>query len=584
MQNQSSQEYKIVSLGNNCFPRRILTESGIKPSKEEGECSLPFDLAVNPIESVIQLLNNNFNDYFDDLYFDENIYLWKNSKYNIVYNHDKDCGYDDKQKLVTRYKNRINNFRNLIAKDTNFLYFVISSIDTINQRLIDKLYKTLEIICNRNKFKLVILDFFSSNIKEHDNIKIISTKQPYKDFAKSWWNDKYRYTKDAKNFEQIVVDKFKDVISENYNLIKYKGIDDTFRKKQIFINFADFPNFLNSRRFSPYSNMFTDVLSKYYNVIISDKPDFLFYSVFGNNNEKYKNCVRIFYTCEVIAPNFNECDYAIGFDDISFDDRYLRYPMYYDELTPDNIRNDNIDETYANRKFCNFIYSNDFCGEGALLRKEFCQKLMEYKHVDCPGKVLNNMSDAIGPRVGDFAKAKLEFQKGYKFTIAFENNCYNGYSTEKLSQAFLAHTIPIYWGNPDVSKDFNEKAFINCSDYKTFEDVIEKIKELDNNNEKYLEMLKQTCVSEKFVFNKKELFEEFILNIAKKGNKPFNKNPNPVINKYGYVEINPTKTNQSKNKHLDNLFSIKNEYTNSQKRKIITILGIKIKLKINSKK
>ena len=152
MQNQSSQEYKIVSLGNNCFPRRILTESGIKPSKEEGECYLPFDLAVNPIESVIQLLNNNFNDYFDDLYFDENIYLLKNSKYNIVYNHDKDCGYDDKQKLVTRYKNRINNFRNLIAKDTNFLYFVISSIDTINQRLIDKLYKTLEIICNRNKF------------------------------------------------------------------------------------------------------------------------------------------------------------------------------------------------------------------------------------------------------------------------------------------------------------------------------------------------------------------------------------------------------------------------------------------------
>lgn len=49
----------------------------------------------------------------------------------------------------------------------------------------------------------------------------------------------------------------------------------------------------------------------------------------------------------------------------------------------------------------------------------------------------------------------------------------------------------MYYGSPNVTDIFNKDAFINCADYDSFDDVIEKIKELDRDDEKYLAMLRQ---------------------------------------------------------------------------------------------
>ena len=304
-------------------------------------------------------------------------------------------------------------------------------------------------------------------------------------------------------------------------------------KKQIFVKFTDFPE--TSYDLSLENNFLLKILKKYYDVKFSDTPDFLFYNVFGNNFEKYQNCTKIFFTNEVVAPNFNNCDYAIGYDYIDFENRYFRFPHTYREFDKNILDKSNITPNMAERKFCNFIYSNETYGEGAILRKEFCKQLAKYKRVDCPGKVLNNMGNAITPRQGDFTKGKLEFIKNYKFTIAFENASYEGYTTEKLVHAFLANTIPIYWGNPEVTRDFNPKAFINCHDYSSLDEVIQKVIELDNDDEAYLKMLREPCVNSDYKFDKQERLEKFLINIIEKGNKPFNKNPNPLINKYGYV-------------------------------------------------
>ena len=55
----------------------------------------------------------------------------------------------------------------------------------------------------------------------------------------------------------------------------------------------------------------------------------------------------------------------------------------------------------------------------------------------------------------------------------------------------LANSIPIYWGNPMVDKDFNTGSFINIPNVKSFEAAIEKIIELDKNEKKYLAMAAQ---------------------------------------------------------------------------------------------
>lgn len=62
-------------------------------------------------------------------------------------------------------------------------------------------------------------------------------------------------------------------------------------------------------------------------------------------------------------------------------------------------------------------------------------------------------------------------------------------TTEKIMEPMTVNSIPIYWGNPDVYKEFNTKSFVNFYDFGNMEDMIEYIIELDNNSDKYLELL-----------------------------------------------------------------------------------------------
>ena len=292
-------------------------------------------------------------------------------------------------------------------------------------------------------------------------------------------------------------------------------------KKTIKVDFCSFnPKFIKER------NKYAAMLGKHYNLEFSKDPDFLFYSCFSDEYKAYKNCVKIYITGENILPNFNECDYAYAFDYIDFGDRYFH--RMYSVPSTDIVNRSAVNESFFNRRFCNFIYSNASSGEGAILRQEFCKKLMEYKHVDCPGKILHNL-DAEGelaPRDGDWWKSKLQFLKKYKFTIAFENSRSNGYTTEKLMQPLQSFSIPIYWGNPLVTRDFNPKAFINCNDYDNdFDAVIARVKELDNDPDKYLAMLRENPMQPDFDFELDKKFEQWLVNIIEKGNKPFNKDP-----------------------------------------------------------
>ena len=85
-------------------------------------------------------------------------------------------------------------------------------------------------------------------------------------------------------------------------------------------------------------------------------------------------------------------------------------------------------------------------------------------------------ANLIGRFEGDWRKSKVDFVKDYKFTIAFENTQYRGYTTEKILHPFVGRSVPIYWGNPLVEKDIN-----NCNGY---EQDIDKIIGIDLNDTK----------------------------------------------------------------------------------------------------
>ena len=276
-------------------------------------------------------------------------------------------------------------------------------------------------------------------------------------------------------------------------------------------------------------------LTERYDVVLDEiSPDFLFYDVFGENHLNYRDSVKIFLPGEDEIPNFNQCDYATGFVDLSYQDRYFYHNHALDKITPNFQDRSSITGDLVKRKFCNFIYSNRSSGEGAILRQELCKLLMKYKRVDCPGRVLNNMDRTVinDVYIGDWEKSKINFQKQYKFSFACENDATDGWTTEKMPDAFQAFSIPIYYGNPNIVRDFNPKAFINVADYDfDLNKVVERIIYLDTHDDEYLKMLKEPPLQKNFRYYDVNKYKEWIYHIIEKGRRPFNKDPRNLTSK-----------------------------------------------------
>ncbi|MCQ2811176.1 fucosyltransferase, partial [Helicobacter pylori] len=245
-----------------------------------------------------------------------------------------------------------------------------------------------------------------------------------------------------------------------------------------------------------------------------NKPsDLVFSNPLGSARKilSYQNAKRVFYTGENESPNFNLFDYAIGFDELDFRDRYLRMPLYYDRLhhkaelvndttSPYKIKSDSLyalkkpshhfKENHPNlcavvnnesdplkRGFASFVASNP----NAPIRNAFYDALNSIEPVTGGGSVKNTL--------GYNVKNKNEFLSQYKFNLCFENSQGYGYVTEKIIDAYFSHTIPIYWGSPSVAKDFNPKSFVNVHDFKDFDEAIDYIKYLHTHPNAYLDML-----------------------------------------------------------------------------------------------
>lgn len=272
-------------------------------------------------------------------------------------------------------------------------------------------------------------------------------------------------------------------------------------KKKLKIKFVDFNN--------PYDDCYIyQYLNKKYDLEICDDPDYIICSNLGYNYLKY-DCIRIFYTGENICPNFNFFDYAIGFENLNFSDRYIRIPIYFifDKyktiLKIAEEKHLNKNNFKKREKFCNMVCSNGL----NKYRISFFKKLSNYKKVDSGGKILNN--------VGGPVENKLEFQKKYKFSIAFENSSHDGYVTEKIIDAYASGGIPIYWGKDrNLKKIFNEKSFIYREDFNSDEELIEYVKKVDNDDDLYFKYIKEPMlVDDKYVANEFIKLDNFLDNI-----------------------------------------------------------------------
>jgi alpha(1,3/1,4) fucosyltransferase len=265
--------------------------------------------------------------------------------------------------------------------------------------------------------------------------------------------------------------------------------------KKIKIGYSDFWGEL-----IPDDNYFYNLLSLKYNIILdNNNPDILFYTVYGNNHMRYdmNKIIKILYTGENYRPNYNECHYSLSFD-YSNDERNYRLPLWVlilnwfnkpyrperDQAYLHSVEDFLNKKSLPKTKFCSFIASQP---KGR--RIEFVPKLYQYKHIDCGGRVYNNVPPVKGR--GDQIE-KIDFLKDYKFNVCFENSSNPGYCTEKIIHSMFAGCLPIYWGDTEVDRDFNKDSFLDLSKFSSDEELISKIIEIDNNDNLYNDMMNQS--------------------------------------------------------------------------------------------
>ena len=330
-------------------------------------------------------------------------------------------------------------------------------------------------------------------------IQAVSNSNKRKKFKPNLLKNK----KESKNKENKENKEKKEL--ENKNKNKNDIVIKTYpkEKRKIYVKYMDFWPAFRLERFDVHR-----ILKERYEVIFSDYPDYVVFSEFGGQNydiENKINCVKLFLSIENRDPNFANTDYAIGIHYIDKEDRYFRKPTETHQLsaiqTVYNVTKvKNID--VSKKKFCAWVVSNG----GGRVRNLFYDKLSEYKVVDSGGHFRNNVGGSVGN--------KIEFLSHYKFSICMENSKTQGYISEKLVDCFEAGTIPIYYGDDTVLELLNSKSYIHIKNEDEFEEKIELIKKIDNNDTLYQEIIREKIVIDDTRYARElQKYKDFIYHI-----------------------------------------------------------------------
>jgi len=253
--------------------------------------------------------------------------------------------------------------------------------------------------------------------------------------------------------------------------------------------------------------------------LISDRnnPDVVFHSIFGGQETPKYKCKKILFLGENKRPEQYGSNYSISFDPHS--NINYRLPLWQVYI----LRKPELKERLYNRlnwkeeefkKWCSFTVSNS----ANFIRNSVYQQLHNYKHTESYGRYLTNNSALLEYSKGRYwrdAKDEYFLKNPHKWMIAYENSPYRFYCTEKLMDAFLVGSMPIYCGDPRVGEDWNKEAFLDMTRGFDFD----KIKKMDQDPGLFKSVYEQPIFTEAQKFSLEmniSHFEEWLIDTVKK--------------------------------------------------------------------
>lgn len=176
---------------------------------------------------------------------------------------------------------------------------------------------------------------------------------------------------------------------------------------------------------------------------------------------------RIWFTGENVRPPVSKkFDSYISFDQDSYGGINTYFPLFYLELlygSKQTILRRGVDitepEQLTQPRSLEHNQPKFVC---AFLNNPEPTRLRAIDELRKHGEV-----EIFGSYVGRPVPSKYEIAREFKFCLAFENDLFPGYVTEKLLDAYLCGTIPLYWGDFGAEKHINRASFINARDFES---------------------------------------------------------------------------------------------------------------------
>ena len=189
---------------------------------------------------------------------------------------------------------------------------------------------------------------------------------------------------------------------------------------------------------------------------------------------------KIWYTAENIRPPFGkDFDFYLSFDQDSFGGKNIYFPLFYSELifrSEDPERESGIHvfepEVLTKPRNASIDRPGFVC---AFINNPEPQRLRAIKELSKYGQV-----DVFGKLTGNPVPTKFEVAKNYKYMLCFENDLYPGYVTEKLLDAYVCGTVPLYWGLLGNEPYINRDSFINAADFQSISDFASHVSNLSD--------------------------------------------------------------------------------------------------------
>jgi hypothetical protein len=219
-----------------------------------------------------------------------------------------------------------------------------------------------------------------------------------------------------------------------------------------------------------------------------------------NQQPSNKAKFSIFFTGENERPPFGDWDCYLSFDSNSYGGKNAYLPLWWitssdlirPTVSPYLGRSITLDEMLKPREV-NFRQRKKFCvafiGKAYPFRMQTIAALSAIGKVDVYGGIARNSGKKA-------ALEKFETSQQYKFVLAFENDLFPGYVTEKALEAWATGAIPLYWGS-DPAGYLNQKALLNLEKFGDLDEYVSRVGEVAGDSQAWNSIASQPILAKR---------------------------------------------------------------------------------------